>query len=188
MKTISNTGFWESENEIYHVCCTGLCNWIINYLNNQNNKLIHDFGCGLGRYLKPLNDAGFTNLIGYEGKIPAVKKFNNIIEQDLTLPFDVLNKGNVLCLEVGEHIPKKYEEIFINNITNACDDNLIMSWAIVGQDGDGHVNCLNNDVVISKIESKGFKFLPEETASARSTIGNDYWWFKNTTLIFKKTC
>ena len=63
-----------------------------------------------------------------------------------------------------------------------------MSWAIRGQKGWGHVNCLNNDEVIDKLTKKGLIYLPEESAAARATIidGDTCPWFKNTVLIFKK--
>lgn len=183
---ITQTGYWESDDKLYHVRCEGLFNWIVDYLSPQKNKQLYDFGCGLGHYLKPLSNAGFTKLTGFEGKVPLYKEFENIISQDLSVSFSVPEKGNCICLEVGEHIPAQFENIFIDNITNACDDNLIMSWAVRGQQGEGHVNCLNNDEVIPKIVERGFKFLTDETLSARKNVGDQYPWFQNTTLIFKR--
>jgi len=186
MKKIHNTGYWEdNQNKLYHVCDKGLCSWVAEYLKDQKSKKLYDFGCGLGHYLKPLSDSGFTNLTGFEGAVPLHKEFDNIVAQDLTKPFTVSEKGNCLCLEVGEHIPARFEKIFLDNLTGACDDNLIMSWAVRGQDGEGHVNCLNNDEAIARVESRGFKYLTSESEAARNAV-SDYPWFKNTTLVFKR--
>ena len=102
-----------------------------------------------------------------------------------------LKKGNVVFLEVAEHVPMQYENTLLDNVTNACDSKLIMSWALRDpfQCGHGHVNNKNNDEAITVICKRGFEYLPEETQSARALqtiIEGDLPWFKNTTLIFKK--
>jgi len=195
MNIISNTGFWDGKTaHLEHNYSKPLVNWIIEYLKNQKDKQIYDFGCGIGQYLQKLLEAGFQKLMGFEGDVPIHKSYNNIKQQDLTKPFSLLEKGNCIWLEVAEHIPEQYTDIAINNISDACDNKLIMSWAIRGQDGCGHVNCLDNHEAIEKMINYGFKYLEEDTISARATIVDNVWnfsngdlpWFKNTTLIFEK--
>jgi len=188
MEEISKTGFWNGETaHIHHVHSVELSNWICNFLKDNKDKRVYDFGCGLGNYLKDLKDDGFTDLVGYEGDIPKNKVFSRMWEQDLTVPItDIYEKGNVISLEVGEHLPSEFQDIFIDNITNACDNYLITSWAIRGQAGFGHVNCLDNHEIIPEFEKRGFKYLPEESLDARSVIQDYCAWFRNTLLIFKK--
>lgn len=185
---ISNTGYWESNEQLYHVCCTSLCDWIAEFLKDQKDKQIYDMGCGLGQYCNRLSKAGFTKLLGFEGSAHAHNEFPNIRQQDLTVPFVLEEKGNVIFLEVAEHVPAQFENVMLDNVANACDDKLIMSWAVRGQAGWGHVNCLDNHEAIAKVTAKGFIYLPNETAEARSRIlDNDPCpWFKGTTLVFKK--
>lgn len=189
MTKIRATGFWDEQNPVHTVSHT-LSNWIINYLQEEKEKPIYDFGTGKGQYLKLLKEAGFTNLTGYEGRVPDVKEFDNILQQDLTHPFTVPVKGTVVFLEVAEHIPARYENAMLTNVANACETHLISSWAVRGQGGDGHFNELNNEEAIERITRKGFTYLPEETASAREVIIYDHTkdccWFKNTLLIFKR--
>ena len=182
-KFVNSTGYWKSEISDNHECSLELAKWISEFL--PKNKLIHDFGCGNGNYLKYLKDNNFEKLIGYEGEVPNRKVFDNIIQQNLTDEFKV-EKGNVICLEVGEHIPKQYQDVFLNNICNACDDTLIISWAIRGQTGLCHVNCLNYDEIKPLIENKGFELFEKESLIARSHIGNNCDWFKNSLYVFKK--
>jgi len=186
---ISSTGYWESGEKLYHSCCVELCDWIIDYLKDQKQKTTYDFGCGNGQYLKRLHDAGFQNITGFEGSIPVHKEHYNIKQQDLTVPFTLLEKGNCIFLEVAEHVPAQFEDTLLTNVANACDDKMIMSWAVRGQAGWGHVNCLNNDEAIQRLTNKGFTFLPEETKSARAAIPANTIcpWFINTTLVFKKS-
>ena len=87
---------------------------------------------------------------------------------------------------MAEHIPAEFEEAALSNIISACNDKLIMSWAIRGQAGFGHVNCLDNHEVITKMESKGFSYLEQDSLNARSINLDNAPWFKNTILIFQR--
>lgn len=195
MNKISTTGYWGGkEDNILHAYSKPLLNWIIDYLKNDKNKPIYDFGCGFGQYLQQLQLAGFTDLTGFEGDPPINKVFDNIKKQDLTRLFSVPKNGNCIFLEVAEHIPEKYTDIFLHNIIDACDDKLIMSWATRGQGGLGHINELNNDEVIQLMTGKGMTYLEDATKSARELIhptnlnipAGELFWFKNSTLIFTK--
>jgi SAM-dependent methyltransferase len=192
--SISDTGYWVTkELHAIHFYSKPLVNWIIEYLKDQKEKQIYDFGCGTGQYINKLHNAGFQKLLGFDGVVPDIREFDNIKAQDLTVPFVLPNQGNCIFLEVGEHVPAQYENILLDNIVSACDDKLIMSWAVRGQDGLGHVNCLDNNEVIEKITARGMVYLEQDTNNARSVISTIYdppnghlSYFKNTTLIFKK--
>lgn len=183
-KEVSLTGYWSKKLAEEHIFCEELAEWISNYLDK--NKTIHDFGCGNGSYLKYLQSKGFIDLTGYEGEIPN-KEFSHILKQDLSQMFNVRNKGNVICLEVGEHIPKQYQDVFLDNICNACDGKLILSWAIRGQYSSSHVNCLNNEEVIPEVERRGFRYIKDDSIKARNSINpNGCNWFCDTILIYEK--
>jgi tryptophanyl-tRNA synthetase len=95
------------------------------------------------------------------------------------LPVDL-----VISIEVGEHIPKDFEQTFIDNITKSATKNIILSWAIVGQGGNGHINCQNNDYIISEVTKRGWNFEAETTLSARNKMPDI--WIKNTVMFFNK--
>jgi len=187
MSVISNTGFWSGDSaHIHHVHCPVLAKWIIEYLKDDKEKPLYDLGCGLGNYLLALQKAGFKNLTGFEGDIPKQKVFQNIKQQDLTKSFTVTDKGNCIFLEVAEHVPAQFEDTLLNNVSSCCNGKLIMSWAIRNQPGYGHVNCYDNHEVIKKMTDRGFKYLEQDSLSARSCIDNSAPWFKNTIMIFEK--
>lgn len=187
MSEISNTGFWSAANaHTHHVFSEPLSEWIAEYLKNDKDKPTYDFGCGLGNYLHKLSTCGFTNLTGYEGDPAHKKVFANIRKQDLTLPFSVPTPGNCIFLEVAEHIPAEFEEAALTNVLAACNDKLIMSWAVRGQAGFGHVNCLDNHEVIAKMEGKGLTYLEQDSMASRQINLDNAPWFKHTILIFKK--
>lgn len=192
---IKETGYWTSDDtNAKHVHDPNLAEWILNYLHNDKDKQLIDFGCGMGDYLKKLHENGFTNLYGFEGEVRE-GSLDFIKSWDLTNPirdcenYDYLknNAYNTICLEVGEHIPKQFESVFLNNITSLTTNKILSSWAIIGQGGDGHVNCMNNDEVISKMSDLGFDYLEEDSMSARNSVSVKIApWFLNTIMIFQK--
>ena len=54
-------------------------------------------------------------------------------KMDLTTPNTLRVYDWILCLEVGEHIPKKYESVLIDNIASHARVGAVISWAIPGQ-------------------------------------------------------
>lgn len=185
---ISNTGFWDGENaHKHHVHSPKLAKWISDLLFPKN-KRIYDFGCGMGEYLKQLDRDGFTNLVGFEGDPPAQKVFDGIFQQDLTKPISeaFADKGDVIMLEVGEHVPQEFESALIDNVSRLCRGYLVLSWAVPGQDGYGHVNCKSNEDVIEMLRLKGFVYLPTLTEEARANVDDNAPWFRNTLMIFHK--
>lgn len=187
MKEISETGYWNGQTaHVHHVHSKELSNWICKFFEDKQQAIFYDMGCGLGNYLKDLKEYGYHNLLGFEGNIPKNKVFDKIEQRDLTVPFQKSKKGHVISLEVGEHIPAEYMNVYLDNICNNCSNYLITSWAIRGQEGFGHVNCLDNLEIIPHIEKRGFEFLADDTMTVRNINLDEAPWFKNTLLIFKK--
>lgn len=178
----SISGFWSDHST--HIHSLNLSKMICNLLTMD--KPVHDFGCGIGFYLAELQNHGFSNLFGYEGDPDKDAVFNRILKQDLSVPFNVEKKGHVICLEVAEHIPRKYEKTFLKNIHDACEGYLIFSWAIRGQGGICHINCKNNDEVLDLLNDMGFIYQKETTMAARSVIEDYCGWFQDTLFICKK--
>lgn len=184
---INETGFWSKENSIsHHIHSDNISEWISDFLSDYKDHQIYDFGCGLGDYLKDLDAKGFKKLKGIEADPMRMDHNFEIMKFDLSQPFILKEKGIIICLEVGEHIPAKYQEIFLNNILNNCDKYLIMSWAIRGQGGYGHFNELNNNEILPLIEGLGFTYLEELSESVRKTPEDKCSYFRNTLMIFEK--
>lgn len=182
---IDEKGFWYCENEEGHCFDLFLCKEIIKILRKENINNIVDFGCGPGKYVASILEEGFE-CIGYDGNPNTPNYTNGIcgvldLSEDFTLDakFDC-----VISLEVGEHIPKEYESVFLDNITKHTEKLLITSWALPGQGGDGHVNCQPNDYIISEIEKRGLTLDEDLTKllRARSSLS----WFKQTVFAFRR--
>ena len=179
----TNTGVYTHEDaSVGHIHSENLCNKLSEIIDK--NVPIIDIGCGRGDYVKSLNLKGF-NIKGIDG-IKLECHDDNIHILDLTKPFIIDNKCTVMSLEVGEHIPKQYEDTFIDNLSNNCSGKLILSWAVEGQAGIGHVNCQNNDYIINRLKDRGFIFNQEITDSLRDVVEDNCDYFRNTLMFFKK--
>lgn len=151
------------------------------------NWQVNDFGCGPGFYAQFLKAHNFE-VFAYEGteEINKIKLMDqDIIIQDLTKSFDIDDIAQTICLEVGEHIPKEFEEIFLENICENTENRLVLSWGIPGQKGFGHVNCQSNEYIINKVKDYGFLLDEEHTNYLRSHYGNA-GWFEKSVMVFNR--
>lgn len=184
---ITNTGAWLIDGtrfEHEHCYDVSLSNALCLFAKSLGVKKSYDFGCGPGRYVNAFQNIGI-NATGIDGN-PITSTIPNCLVQDLTGTFQMDPVDFLLCLEVGEHIPKEFEETLLSQIDNHLNfkGTLVLSWAIEGQGGFGHVNCQNNGYVIKTITDRGYEFMPAESNMLRSEASLS--WFKNTILVFKK--
>ena len=190
MSEISKTGYWNGETaHHHHVHSEKLSEWICEFIIEQAIERMTDFGCGLGQYCDDIESYTICRTLGVEGNKPKEAVHKLIIERDLTT--DLTSEFQFSCdlaisLEVGEHIPKEHMKTYLDNITHHAKDYLITSWAVRGQDGFGHVNCLNNDEILPEFEKRGFVLMEKETEQARSIIEDKCWWFRNTLFVLKR--
>lgn len=152
------------------------------------SQTVGDLGCGPGFYARFFAHSGLLGTVrAYDGaggdSIPMVEILDLSADQgwpDDFLPvFDWVNS-----LEVGEHIPPAYQDNFINTITSRARKGLVLSWAIPGQNGHGHLNERPNDWVIQAIERRGFKYQPEISQLLRQIPS--FGWFQNTLMVFHR--
>jgi len=87
-----------------------------------------------------------------------------------------------MSLEVGEHIPSEFEQTFLDNLVVNKPKMIIVSWAIPGQVGDGHVNCQPNSYIEAQMKLRGYAINNAISMQLRSR--SSLWWFKNTIMVF----
>ena len=162
-----------------------LNNELIKILKEINCGSIIDLGCGPGLYSKVFINENFDCQC-YDGNPHTPEESDNLCSVlDLSEPFDLNKKYDcVLSLEVGEHIPKQYETIFIDNLLNHSNKVIILSWATIGQGGYGHVNEQPNNYIESLFTPHGYTRNLEYEKRLRDSA--HWWWFKNTIIFFEK--
>ena len=184
--SIHQNGYWEGLEAVsQHVYDSSLGNSLVQFFKAQNVNSLVDFGCGMGNYVKTFRQKNI-NAIGYDGNPNTPELTNNLCNVlDLSIPkiFDEPFDW-VMSLEVGEHLPPQFEDIFINNLHNNNKYGIVLSWAINGQGGHGHVNEKNNDYIKSKICKLGYANDVKSENKLRRDSTLD--WFKNTIMVFRK--
>jgi SAM-dependent methyltransferase len=175
-----------------HVFDQSLSLAIVDFFSKENCQRVADFGCGPGWYTNAICNQLNIQCDGYDANPNTnfLAKNNNysgnFFITDLTKNVNFENKYEwILCLEVGEHIPANFENTLIQNIHNNNTKGVVLSWAIEGQNGPGHVNCKNNDYIINKFLELNYIYDIENTNNLRNSATNAYW-FKNTIMVFRK--
>jgi SAM-dependent methyltransferase len=173
-------GIWTTKAEIAtHEFDGNLCYTIAQLFDGD----FVDIGCGNGSYTKYMNEHD-RHCVGYDGSPLTPEITGGLCSiRDFSIPVDIGQFDNVICLEVGEHIPLQYEQVFINNLCRSSRGNIILSWALIGQGGTGHVNCRDNYYVIGEMQNRGFMIDNLTTKCLRD--GATLNWFKNTLMAFR---
>lgn len=181
---IGKTGIWSEDEAYAHAFSYYTAKYIGDYF--EKDVPVIDLGCGKGTYCQYLSDRGFQLVTGVEGFPSNDVEYEHIRQLDLTILMHNPIPGNCISIEVFEHIPKSCEDIFVQNILTNCSGKLVLSVAVEGQPGLGHVNCRNNDYVINLFEGHGFKFQPERTAEIRSKVEPHVDYLRNTLMVFER--
>jgi hypothetical protein len=182
-KGISENGSWliDDVNTNEHCFDQPLCYSIIGVISENKFNTCYDLGCGFGNYVKQIKDSGVM-VDGFDGNPHTESLTNGLCKVlDLSQPQVFQERDLTISLEVGEHIPKQFERNYIDNLCRSSK-NILLSWAIEGQSGYGHVNCRNNDYIINQMESRGYKY--DEVVSQKLREQSSLPWFKNTLMYF----
>jgi len=186
LMNVNKNGFWEGmQAEKNHKYDLKLSTHLTDFFKQENVTSLADFGCGMGKYVNHFNDNGI-NACGFDGN-PNTPELTNCTcsVMDLTIP-KKFNKPFdwVMSLEVGEHLPKDAEDTFINNLHDNNKHGIVLSWAIKGQGGDGHINEQNNDYIKSRICELGYT--NDIDAENKFRKNCTLYWFRNTIMVFRK--
>lgn len=173
-------GFWlEILESNKHCCDESLLKMLIKIFDVST---VVDIGCGDGSYTKGFIEKGI-DCIGYDGNPLTPELTGGLCGiKDFSQKVNIGKFDLVLSLEVGEHIPLEYEQVFIDNICRSSKKWICLSWGIPGQPGYGHVNCKSNEYVISEMTKRGFIFDKKRSNKLRDKSIFD--WFKNSIMVF----
>ena len=179
-------GYWMGEGvQEFHYFDRSLADELVFFFEREKVKIVADFGCGMGDYVKFLNEHRIT-CEGFDGH-PDTEKitggFASVI--DLSETFNLGRKFDwVLSLEVGEHIPKSSENAFIENIVRHAKNGIILSWAIPGQGGHGHLNEQTNESI--KMTMSRYGYSNDLQSERLFRLVSHLPWLQNTLMVFRK--
>ena len=120
----------------------------------------------------------------YDGDPLIEERTNGSVKNlDLAIPhFTIPMYDWVLCLEVLEHIPSKFEQIALFNIATHARTGVVLSWAALGQGGYHHVNERSRSYVESKFASLCFVKHEQFTHFVRKF--SSVQWLQANLLVF----
>lgn len=163
-----------------------------------------DLGCSNGKLLETIMDKyPHMEIQGYDYFADWAKKYahpriaEKINQGDLGTKISFAKKYNIVnCSEVGEHVEPQYEEILLQNLADATDDILILTWSNQKEDDVGqHVNPQPISRIIRKVSrnvSYNLSYWAEATEKLRDFlrinlegVGNN-WWADNIAIFKKK--
>ena len=173
-------GYWLVNDG--HIFDASLCGAIVDFLKGEKAIDAVDFGCGPGRYVEAMNSEGIKAK-GFDGS-PWLQGTPDCYVADLSQPFFPGDYDWALSLEVGEHIPSEFQETFLDNVAEAAAFGVILSWAVPGQGGRGHVNCQTNEWVKAKMLLRGFVHDDEAQKLLRGKASESY--YRNTLMVFRR--
>ena len=149
-----------------------------------------DVGCGLGLYLNYYRELGAKKIMGIEGNKNALDKaiISEIVPHDLRKPLRLNQKYELVsCLEVAEHIHKRYSNILVDTLVHLCDNegNIIFTAAPPGQYGIHHINLQLRDFWIDLFTERNFFYSKELRNFIHAQIKFQHIsWIKDNLMVF----
>ena len=104
---------------------------------------------------------------------------------ELTVRNELGQADFVVCLEVAEHIPKGFEQIFLENLVFHSKKAVILSWGPPEQTGVGHINTKKKEDVLHLMRARGYEL--DESNSKNFRDAATLPWIKKNLMIFLKT-
>lgn len=177
---IHQHGFWQDTNKSGHIFDNGLADGLTEMFMG---KIVIDIGCGTGDYVRHLRKNGIYTL-GVDGN-PYTPEFDVTCQcYDFAIPQNLGQHDWVMSIEVGEHIPNEYEDCFLENLDRHNKIGIVLSWAVVGQPGRGHVNCHDNQYVKDKMTLLGYSNDIEAETRLRACANHGH--LRKTIMVFVK--
>lgn len=150
----------------------------------MEGKTVLDLGAGTGGYGKII--AGKAKQVEcYDGVANIEDLTNGYVKRaDLSEKLNLGVHDWVLSLEVGSHIPQKFERSYFDNIHRHNREGAILSWAEAGQKGLHQLNRRSTTFVVRQMASLGYRLDERWTTTLRKAA--KLKWFRKTLMVFRK--
>ena len=176
----------------HHVEASGvIVNEMIKLIDTEGIKSVNDFGSGVGQYRADVtNVRPNVDWRAFDGAGNVEEYTDGYLKWfDLSRPLSLPLADWVFSLEVGEHVPQQYEGMYLRNLHAHNCKGVILSWAVLGQGGNSHVNCHSNEYIISHFQDLGYEadidLMKKFRAGGNSTVQQHYW-FTDSVMVFRR--
>ncbi|KAL3864850.1 hypothetical protein ACJMK2_006500 [Sinanodonta woodiana] len=148
-------------------------------------KRVASFGDGPGTYKELLENSGKRiTYDAYDGA-PFCNDTSqgNVKFMDLTLyQYGLPLYDWVISLEVAEHIPSEFENVYINNINRHAREGVVLSWAVLGQGGYAHINNRPFEYVVEIMKKNGLHHDPKKSEVLKNAA--KLKWLKDNVNVY----
>lgn len=160
---------------------------------NTKGAIYGDIGCGNGFIIRNLKKSG-KEVWGVDGSEAFLKYVDKSIKKDVQR-VDLSNEQNLrkcdvaMCMEVAEHIDKKYADTLVNNIISTDAKTIIFTAATPGQGGTDHINLQPHTYWIEKFTTHGYvldKKLSKKFVTDLNEKLTGCRWYLDNMMIFRK--
>lgn len=149
-----------------------------------------ELGAGCGCYTGALLDSGKVKAVQAFDGVSNIARLTSGLVQTADLTQNIQGRIEdhdwTLCTEVGEHVPHEFEDVLLADVVGKAAKGVVLSWAVPGQEGEGHVNLHPNQYIEDKMGNLGFSFDQDTTTSMRTAVSGAAPWFKNTLMVFRR--
>jgi hypothetical protein len=180
---ITSHGGW-CVNASKHFTDGNLASALVELFEGQT---VASFGDGYGGYKTLIDQSGRVQQYdSYDGGPFSENQTNGLVKfLDLSIPvFGLRLYDWVMSLEVGEHLPKKYEQTFLDNIVRHAKNGVVLSWAVPNQNGHGHINCQSLKYIVQQMNDRGFYH--DQDYSVKLQNASHVVWLKQNTNVYKR--
>lgn len=158
--------------------------------NEFSPESIIDFGCGAGVHLKYFYEQG-KHIKGIDGNKHA--KSCSVVPEEFIEIYDLRDKYRVnekydlvICFEVLEHIPERFDDNLVDSLADAGDI-VVLSAAEPGQGGTHHINEKPREYWIKKFKQRNMSYQKEKTNILANKMNpNKGKWIPENLFVFKK--
>lgn len=161
---------------------------MVDMMKAEGVTSLSDFGAGVGQYGRYFKEQ-LPELMyrGYDGAGDIEAYTQGFVSYtDLTLPLEYPISEWVMSLEVGEHIPSQFEGVFVRNLHRHNCKGMVLSWAILGQGGENHINNHSNEYIRNILTKLNYTLDEDFTKKLRNKNGKNLPWLVKSIMAFRR--
>ncbi|XP_025114464.1 uncharacterized protein LOC112576322 isoform X2 [Pomacea canaliculata] len=186
---VASSGGWcEEESDPQkskaHAFDFSLASSLGHFLSGQR---VASFGDGPGQYKEHLLKQGLVaSYDAYDGAPFCETVTSGEVKfMDLTIPqYGLPVYDWVICLEVAEHVPARYELVLVDNIARHARKGIVLSWGHPGQPGFHHVNNKSPEDVKRLLDEAGFAL--NDSSSSLLRQNSTFFWIVQNIFVFER--
>lgn len=163
----------------------GICRVLKEMIVEEQITTMSDLGAGLGQYGGCVSSS-VQQFYSYDGAANVEAHTQQLVKYvDFTLPLHLPTTDWAIPFEVGEHVPSKYEGMFVRNLHATNCRGIVLSWATFKQrGGTSHINLHDNDHLKQSFAELGY--VHDDAMQERFRKATPGVFFETSLMVFRR--